>query len=688
MVEEHTLEVDSIIKTIGERKILSDVFLSCRTGEVVGILGKNGSGKSTLLKIIFGSEDTEDKSIRVDGIVYRYLYRQGNLIAYLPRQSFLPSSISVKKIIKVFIEAGSRAKILNDDRIGQYKNKRVAELSGGELRYLEVFLLLNLNVTFVLLDEPFSGIEPLYQDKIIELIREYKHSKGVIITDHVFKKIIEVSDSMILLNSGMTRKVSNLTELEDYNYVPRGTFSGNRHSDEFNTTGAASQETEFEIDKQTLKDIDLFDQGRRGPAFNLFNHVKTTGGGDRLEGMFKTPITSLRILEDRRNAIRFFHERAISLKVSKQQLDMIERYLFTGIPLLKKNHFDTLLYAIRNRWKQTGNHYTISSGISNLVQLLRHLYDLGTMITVQPAGPRLDDFVIKLNELVLSPEISGIVLSSGSKPITSTGLAKCDNFFRVQKKALLRIVLDLVYELDVYQAAAVVVGKYGFCFPNYSAAAASKVSIVGLFNPLLSRPVPNDFEIREHNNLCFITGANMSGKSTFMKSFALSLHLAHIGFPVPASMMETTIFNGLVTTINLADNIALGYSHFYSEVRRIKEVALKIKEKRKMVVIFDELFRGTNVKDAADASLLIISAFSKIEHCIFLISTHIVEIADELKSTGNIFFSCFESRLEADVPIYSYKINPCISRERLGMSIVRNEGIVEILEGIQRDGKT
>ena len=172
----------------------------------------------------------------------------------------------------------------------------------------------------------------------------------------------------------------------------------------------------------------------------------------------------------------------------------------------------------------------------------------------------------------------------------------------------------------------------------------------------------------------------MSGKSTFLKAFGISVYLAHAGFPVPALIMKTTIFNGIVTTINLADDINKGYSHFYSEVRRVRETALKIKKDKKLVVIFDELFRGTNVKDASEASLMITTAFSKIHTSIFLISTHIVEIAKELKSHQNIFFSCFDTKLQQETLIYDYKLVSGISKESLGLYIVRNEGIVEILE--------
>lgn len=172
----------------------------------------------------------------------------------------------------------------------------------------------------------------------------------------------------------------------------------------------------------------------------------------------------------------------------------------------------------------------------------------------------------------------------------------------------------------------------------------------------------------------------MAGKSTFLKAIGVCVYLSQLGFPVPAAYMETTTFNGLLTTINIEDNIDQGHSHFYSEVLRVKQVAEKVSQSKNVFVIFDELFRGTNVKDAYDASLAIITAFSKVRKCFFLVSTHIVEVANELKSIDHIDFKYMETLFDNGIPTYSYKLKNGITEERLGWWIVKNEKIVEIIE--------
>lgn len=93
----HILEVDSVQKSYNGNIILSDVYLKCETGDVIGILGRNGTGKSTLLKIIFGTLNAENKFIRIDGKVRKRAYNHPNEIVYLPQANFIPKNFSVSK---------------------------------------------------------------------------------------------------------------------------------------------------------------------------------------------------------------------------------------------------------------------------------------------------------------------------------------------------------------------------------------------------------------------------------------------------------------------------------------------------------------------------------------------------------------------------------------------------------------
>lgn len=223
-MEKHKLEVDSVLYTVGHRRILSDIYLSCTTGEVVGLLGRNGCGKTTLLRIIFGTQHTDDKHISIDGKVYQKPYLHANLLAYLPQQDFLPGNIRLSEIVDLYLpQQYKRDSLRRDERAKQHLHKRAGELSKGELRYFELLLLLQLNVKFLLLDEPFSGVEPLYVERIEELLKSHLSTKGILLTDHDYRTVLRVSSRLLLLTDGACRPISHPDELIDRGYMPAGT---------------------------------------------------------------------------------------------------------------------------------------------------------------------------------------------------------------------------------------------------------------------------------------------------------------------------------------------------------------------------------------------------------------------------------------------------------------------------------
>ncbi|WP_431210961.1 MutS-related protein [Puia sp. P3] len=191
----------------------------------------------------------------------------------------------------------------------------------------------------------------------------------------------------------------------------------------------------------------------------------------------------------------------------------------------------------------------------------------------------------------------------------------------------------------------------------------------------------NSIALDRDINMLFLTGANMAGKSTFMKAFGIALYLAHMGFPVAAKEMIFSVRDGLFSSINVADDLSLGHSHFYAEVLRVKNVARAVSEGKRLVVLFDELFKGTNVKDAYDGTLAVTGAFSKYRRSSFIISTHIVEAGEALRlSRDNLRFAYLPTMLDNGKPRYPYVLEEGIAADRVGMMIIENEGIIEIIK--------
>jgi len=213
------LEIDSVIKTYDDKLVLSDIYLKCETSDIYALFGRNGAGKSTLLKILFGTLSADRKFIRIDGKVYKHPFVDKNLINYLPQTNFLPSNLTVERIILLYNDKQAANRFKVDPIISGILQRKISELSGGELRYLEVKLLVQSNSKFILLDEPFSGVSPLIVDEIKQLIVENSKEKGIIISDHDYRSVIDIANRMGVIYDGGLKTISDKNELIKYGYL-------------------------------------------------------------------------------------------------------------------------------------------------------------------------------------------------------------------------------------------------------------------------------------------------------------------------------------------------------------------------------------------------------------------------------------------------------------------------------------
>lgn len=215
----NNLIAESIEKQFGSKMLLNDIALSCKTGEIVGLLGRNGTGKSTLLKIIFGSESATHKFVRVNKKVMQHFWDNRKLITYLPQHSFLPNHKKIKTLIPYFIHQKNISEFCNLEVVKPLLSLKSNEISGGNKRVLEILLLIFSDSQFVLLDEPFHSLAPKNIELIKELISKESSKKGFIISDHQYKEVLKISTKTYLLFSGSLKLIKNIEDLKFYQYV-------------------------------------------------------------------------------------------------------------------------------------------------------------------------------------------------------------------------------------------------------------------------------------------------------------------------------------------------------------------------------------------------------------------------------------------------------------------------------------
>jgi ABC-type lipopolysaccharide export system ATPase subunit len=216
------LIVNSLSKRFKTHEVLKELSLRVETGEIVGLLGRNGCGKSTLLKILFGVMQCDHHDIWMDNANFNPSTNiQLQQIGYLPQESFLPRTMTVRNVIPLFYNDGdAQDKVFYDPTIARFERQRIGTLSVGERRYLEIVLMARLPHRFLMLDEPFSMVAPMYHDAINKLLVEIKKDKGIIITDHYYRNVLKLSDRIILMKNGQAIAINNQSDLIANGYLP------------------------------------------------------------------------------------------------------------------------------------------------------------------------------------------------------------------------------------------------------------------------------------------------------------------------------------------------------------------------------------------------------------------------------------------------------------------------------------
>lgn len=213
-----TLKVDSVQLSFNDRKILQGVYLECCRGQIVGLLGRNGSGKSSLLKVIFGTLTPSYKYVSIDN---RFIDKGyiGNRIAYLPQHNYLPRGIKIKSLARVLVDPPAWDEFAELPIYQDHCHKTAGELSGGELRILETLLILYNKAGFILLDEPFTHISPVQAEFFKPLLKSCAQRKGIIITDHQYDNVLDVSHKVMILEDGYINPINHVDELVTYHYL-------------------------------------------------------------------------------------------------------------------------------------------------------------------------------------------------------------------------------------------------------------------------------------------------------------------------------------------------------------------------------------------------------------------------------------------------------------------------------------
>lgn len=423
----------------------------------------------------------------------------------------------------------------------------------------------------------------------------------------------------------------------------------------------------LKTDEQTIDDLRIFGGKSGDGIYDIYNRASTRGGEAVLDKMFRNPLSDRKAINKRSSIIESFAGSIIGFPYNASLFDTAEKYLLNTENGDRKNNQASL------------GEKEIQNGVSAIIEIIRLTKTFIDSSEIKSIAAYENDR-IAISGLIGDPAFEPALKETSKEKLPYNVVTAYDVLFRVTEKSKLERLLGYIYHLDVYMSVAKLTVEKKFVFPKALEKESCTLKIENVYHPSLKNPVGNNVVMNASRNVIFLTGANMAGKSTFLRSLSTALYMAHMGFPVAADKMEFSVMDGIYTTINLPDNLGIGASHFYAEVLRVKKMASELRSGKSFFILFDELFRGTNVKDAFEATVAVVKGFASKSNSMFMISSHIVEAGEALKEKNNIDYLYLPTRMNGHIPEYTYTLEKGITDDRHGMLIIRNEGILEILK--------
>lgn len=436
----------------------------------------------------------------------------------------------------------------------------------------------------------------------------------------------------------------------------------------------------MQIDKTTYNDLSIFSHEEEFSVFHKINFTKTNGGREWLRWLMTEPAGDIKKIMDTQKILQLVLEYLDQWPptITNGTMAMIDRFYNSRIDPIpaSKDFLNTRLYKIFH----SADYGLIRFSVTHFRDFISGLHQIAAIIDRPEAPARLQLFASRIRSLSQHSQLDELLEKKQGEKFSIRETLYFGHFFLSGFKTRYEELADIFYQLDAWYSMAIAVQKYGLTFPKFVETDEPYIKADKMFHILLREPVSYDIQLSPSSNFLFLTGANMAGKSTFIKSLGIAVYLAHLGMGVPARRLELSLFDGVLSNINVEDNIIRGESYFFNEVQRIKNTILTINNGKKWLVLIDELFKGTNVQDAMRCSLTVINGLIRIKSTLFVLSTHLYEIGEDINTHPNISFKYFETKISNDKLEFTYQLKDGISNDRLGYFILKSEKVVDLLE--------
>ena len=438
------------------------------------------------------------------------------------------------------------------------------------------------------------------------------------------------------------------------------------------------------VDKTTLYDLSVFHKEDEYSLFSKIDLTRTAEGRSVLYQLFTEPFDNLPDIIETQQILSLYQKKIQQwpLRITNGTLLIIEKFLDENPDSIPKhpNFFSALVYKLLH----PSDYAMIHFSMKQLFEFIKGYEEIIKFFNNQQLPVKLADLLQQAERIVNDKRLIGFKSHERFTEINRASILAYGAVFHEDMVASIRKLITIYGKLDAWYAMALANDSLQLSFPLFNEQIEPAINATGLRHIMLAAPVAYDLQMDKNANFIFLTGANMAGKSTLIKSVGLSVYLAHLGMGVPAASMQLTLFDGILTNINVEDNLVKGESYFFNEVKRIKETIIKITNGKRWLVLIDEIFKGTNIQDAMKCSTAVIKGLIKMQNGLFILSTHLYEIGEELKPLPSISFKYFETKLINNELFFSYQLKDGISQDRMGYLILQKEGVTSLLDEISR----
>lgn len=434
----------------------------------------------------------------------------------------------------------------------------------------------------------------------------------------------------------------------------------------------------MQIDKTSLQDLSVFHPDEEQSVFHFLNRTQTNEGRAYLQWWLGHPPARLQQVKQIQAQLQFLGSIAAAwpLQPTNGSFLVLDKFFETYVEAYPQpvNAFSALLYTLLH----PADHSLTRFSVKHTMDLVKGFDEIARLLENAPTETGFPAVGQRIHHLLKADWIREMVHASVEQ-VTNVEWLYWGKQIKTHFKQSAEELTQLYGQLDAQMAVAKGGLERGFHFPQWAESAQPHVSIQGLYHCLLKDPVTYDVHLGPGSNFMFLTGANMGGKSTFIRSFGLAVYLAHLGMPVPAQQYKGSFLHGLISNIQVSDNLVQGESFFFNEVQRIKKTVEQVSDGQAWLVLIDELFKGTNQEDAVRCSTEVIKGLRKCQQSLFVLSTHLYEIGPPLAQYPNVQFRYFETALQSGQLQFTYRLKEGISQDRLGYLILEREGVVKLL---------